>query len=59
MLLTQSSSGDVVDSQSSSGDVVCVFMSSLRRHARFSVCAKGKRWSLPFIHTEISRDAPK
>ncbi len=28
------------DSQSSSGDVVRVFMSSLRRHSRFSVCVQ-------------------
>ncbi len=53
MLLTQSSSGDVVDSQSSSGDVVCVFMSSLRRHARFSVCVLKENAGL--CHSFIQR----
>ncbi len=37
--------------QSSSGDVVRVFMSSLRRHAHFSVCAKENRVSRSSIHT--------
>ncbi len=40
------------DSQSSSGDVVHVFMSSLRRHPRFSVCVLKENACLchPFIH---------
>ncbi len=38
--------------QSSSGDVVCVFMSSLRRHARFSVSVLKENVHLchPFMH---------
>ncbi len=39
------------DSQSSSGDVVCLFMSSLRQHACFSVCVLKENACLyhPFI----------
>ncbi len=39
------------DSQSSSGDVVYVFMSSLRRHARFSVCVVKENARLSSIHS--------
>ncbi len=41
------------DSQSSSGDV-CVFMSSLRRHARFSVCVLKENVSIIYSYRDMT-----